>query len=226
MTQTKDSDGSVSFAAYDSAALKKRQEELKKDYIEACKEWVAAKKEAVKNGEKFEEPKPVAPKVKSSKVKGKVRADSAVAVLERKYEAYLAKKQAKETAQDELKDDGGLTDDSAATAKSEAKAEPAEKPKSAPPVADVHFVVAIQDHTGKKTVEVVPAVGLSSRLIRLQKDFMAARKACSGDDPKPTPPKYKTTRLASKGEAETLAAKLRREMGIAPQPPSEMTSLR
>ena len=103
----KDCEGEVSFEAVDLKQKKSRFEALYKDAKEAYKEWSAAKKEA---GEGFDDPKPKKPACKTfKKVKGKAKADVELARLKERYDAYLAKNQAKDTEVDELTDD--LPDD-------------------------------------------------------------------------------------------------------------------
>ena len=97
----KDTDGGVSFAALDAKQKKSRIEQLVKDYKSAYKDYRAAKKDGDGSIDR-----PAKPAVKDyKKIKGKKKADAAVAKLEEKYEEFLAKKQAKEAETDEPTDD-------------------------------------------------------------------------------------------------------------------------
>lgn len=170
-------------------------------------------------------------------MKGKTRADAVVVGLEEKYKAYLAKKQAKETAGDELKDDAGS--DSLADGGAKKTTVSLDAPERAKSSGGAYYVIEIRDCDGKQSVEVVEAADLSSRLIRLQKDYLKAKKAWEAakkdlgdafDAPKPLLPKYKTTKVEGKDEAEQLAGKLQKKLqeqaAKAGEATKELTSLR
>lgn len=93
--QVKDSDGTVTFEAIKSTDVKKRIDQLKKDYAEACKAWKVAKKEG---GDSFTDPKPTTPafrKVVDKKICPKAKADSLAALYQEKWDELKRKKEAK-----------------------------------------------------------------------------------------------------------------------------------
>jgi hypothetical protein len=218
----KDCDGAISFGAFTLKERKERIEELEADFREAAKSWLAAKKEAEANGEPFDLPKPQPPKHKFAKVRGKTQADAIVARLREKYAAYVAKKQAEATKQDELEAEPDEPKDGGKTSK-QAPAKPAGQAKAARPVEEKgpFFVLEVIDCDGRASVEILRGPELNSRLIKLQKEYKKALAAWEqakedlGDAfeaPKPTAPKHNYTKVETKKEAETLAETLRKKV--------------
>ena len=93
--QVKDTDGTISFEAIRSTDIKKRMEQLKKDYAEAYKAYKIASKEA---GDCETVAKPITPafrKVLDKKICPKSKADSLAALYQEKWDERKRKKEAK-----------------------------------------------------------------------------------------------------------------------------------
>jgi len=99
----RDAYGAVTFEALPSRDVKKREEELLKDYTEACKNYKEAKKDNPK------EPKPAKPalRIVKSGIRGKDAksdADAAAAKFQEKYDEKKGKKGDKEEKKEEKKE--------------------------------------------------------------------------------------------------------------------------
>lgn len=91
-------DLTVKFQLLDDKIVTDFKRDLDKEYKEAVKEWERAKKEAKKNKEKFEQPKPNKPKVKVLK-KGlkKDKAEEYKLEAEEEYRKKMEKESEKKT---------------------------------------------------------------------------------------------------------------------------------
>lgn len=94
----------MSFQAIQTKDLSKQKKALQEEYVQACREWKRAAKEAGSDGDKPPRPKKPALKVFGSKFAGKdakKKAEELVAKCEAKYEEKMQKKQeAEETKPD------------------------------------------------------------------------------------------------------------------------------
>lgn len=103
-----DTEGEWSINVLEEEQYKDRRKELPKEYSEAVKEWIAAAKEARKNKEKFDQPRPKKPSI--TRV-GKIYSSKEDAeAFQEKYKEYFEKK-LEASRKKEPSDAPGLKDD-------------------------------------------------------------------------------------------------------------------
>ena len=89
-----DTEGKISFKAVTSSQYKELKAELKKEYAEKGKTWLAAKKKAEAGGSEFTDPKPVKPKYKAlDKLTSRNSAQQMAQKYQKKYEVQKREKE-------------------------------------------------------------------------------------------------------------------------------------
>ena len=89
-----DTEGKISFKAVTSSQYKELKAELKKEYAEKGKTWLAAKKKAEGAGSEFTDPKPVTPRYKALDKLSSMK--SAQQMAQKYQKKYQAQQRAKE----------------------------------------------------------------------------------------------------------------------------------
>ena len=122
VVRAKDTDGEITIDVLKYDAYRERSKNLAKDYKEAAQEWLAAAKDAKKNKETFDEPRPQKPyivKVSKSSYKEKEDAEK----FAERYEEAWEKKMEKYRKKKGIEDDGFKDDakDEKETEKKKAK---------------------------------------------------------------------------------------------------------
>jgi len=89
-----DTEGTITFRALTSADYRKLRTELRKQYEQDGRKWLAARKQAASAGEEFTDRKPVQPRYRTlDRVTDKSRAQRLAAAYQKKYDALKKAKQ-------------------------------------------------------------------------------------------------------------------------------------
>jgi len=90
----RDTEGKIAFKALTSGQYKALKAELKKEYSEKGKTWLAAKKKAEADGSEFTDSRPVKPRYKAlDKLSSRTSALKMAQKYQRKYEAQKREKE-------------------------------------------------------------------------------------------------------------------------------------